>query len=510
MRTSHFFFCLLINIFFISTTISAQTVNFDQTWKEFLENDKISKMSELAKPNKLYDQPDYAKYLLMNTNTCFCQSELDDAEKLMAEIQTLDAAVLKAIPGYVKKKDDLETKIEAYHTMDAIWKRFLQTKAITPEELEAVTAAKSLCEKRTLAKYSFMMAYDHFCQGNIPKSRDIFENRTLSLTEKTTLRVKDVEGLGPEVAKMKSMFQDLAKLDVAWKSYIKTGVSPGFDIELPLFACNPTPNMRALVLQGAVDLCNLAPAKLDKIKKMQAESSVAPDAELGKKIKELEAGAEQKQSGLAVLNEEWAAFIVSNKVNGKYGYDYCSKEPLIRAYIMDGFAFPCELAEERLQKIDSLQRVERTPLEQITMTKINELSTLNDQSQTNGAKIEKLWNKFVAQGDKLPKDYQSADFYCDNIHQVKDWTMQGLSASCEESPAYLEQIESFQSTFEFQFTPDLECRVINLRIKIWDCRNEALQKLARIEAPDSYEERLKELRTEYGMEERPEACSVDK
>ncbi|MFM9949064.1 MAG: hypothetical protein ACKV1O_14075, partial [Saprospiraceae bacterium] len=251
---------------------------------------------------------------------------MDDAEKLMAEIQTLDAAVLKAIPGYVKKKDDLVSKIEAYHTIDAIWKQWLKTKSVTPEELEAVTAAKSLCEKKTLAKYSFMIAYDHFCQGNIPKSRDVFENRTLSLTEKTTLRVKDVEGLGPEVAKMKSMFQDLAKLDVAWKTYIKTGVSPGFDIELPLFACNPTPNMRALVLKGAVDMCNLAPGMLDKIKKMQAESSLAPDAELGKKIKELEAGVEQKENDLSVLNEEWAAFIVSNKVKGKYGYDYCSKE----------------------------------------------------------------------------------------------------------------------------------------------------------------------------------------
>ncbi len=510
MRTSYCFYCLIFNIFFISTTTFSQTVNFNETWKEFLANDKISNMSELVKPNKVYDQPDYAKYLLMNTNSCFCQSNLRDAESFMAEVQAMDAEVHKAIPGFLKKMDELEIKMSAYQSIDAIWKRFLLTKVVTLEELDAVTAAKTNCEKKTLAKYSFMTAYAHFCQGNIPTSKDVFENRTLQLTEKTTLRVKDVEGLAPEVAKMKSMFQDMVKLDNAWKTYMKTGVSPGFGIELPLFSCNPVPNMKALVLKGAVDVCKLAPAMLEKIEELQTESGVTLPRELEQKLKELEAAVAQKEGNLATLNEAWEAFIPKNQVKhlGKYGYEYCTKEPLIRAYIMDGFGFGCEMAEEMLQKIDSLQREERTPLEQITMNKINELSALNDKYQVNGAKLEKLWNKFVAQGDKLSENYQSADSYCDNIHQVKDWAMKGLSGTCEEGSRYLEQIESFQQTFEFKFTKELECRVQKLRIKIWDCRYEALQKLARIEAEtDSYEGRLKELMEEYGMSERPEVCS---
>ncbi|NUO01417.1 MAG: hypothetical protein HUU01_12475 [Saprospiraceae bacterium] len=468
-------------------------------------------MSELVKPNKVYDEPDYAKYLLMNTNTCFCQSEISDAEKLMAEIETIDPAVHKSIPGFVAKKEALETKMKAYHDLDAIWKQFLQTKEANLEELENLTAAKSSCEKKTLAKYSYMVAYAHYCEGNVPKSKDIFENRTLRLTEKTTLRVKDVEGLAPEVAKMKSMFQSIDKLDIAWKAYIKTGVSRGFDAELPVFPCNPTPKMKELVLKGAVDLCNLAPAMLDKIKKLQAESSVPPDAELAKEIEKLEKNIGQNEEGLAALNEAWEAFIPNNKVNPKikYGYKYCTKEPLIRAYIMDGFAFTCDLAEDMLQKIDSLQRIEITPLEEITMVKINELSAINDRHKADGVKIEKLWNKFVGQGDKPLKDYQSAEYYCDNIHQVKDWTIRGLSGTCEEAPQYLEQIESFQRTFEFQFTEPVECRVQNLRVKVWDCRYQALQKLAKIEASpaDSYEKKLEELMKEYEMSERPEPCT---
>lgn len=510
MRTSYYLFGLIINLFFISTTAYGQATNFDETWKEFLENKKISDMSELVKPDKVYEKPEYAKYLLMNANNSFCQSMVDEAEMLMAEIQEMDDEVHESIPGFVGRMEEIETKIKAYYSIDEIWKRFLQTNAVSQEELDAVAGAKTNCEKSTLAKYSYMTAFYHFCRGEVSTAKNIFENRTLRLTEKTSLRVEDVEGLAPQVAKMKSLFQDMTKLESAWKIYMETGVSPGFDIELPLFPCYPIPNIKALVLRGATDVCNSAPAMLQKIKQLQAESGVVPDGELAEKVKELEAAIQQDEANLAALNEAWEAFIPDNKVKhiGKYGYEYCSKEPLIRAYIMDGFASVCGRAEAMLQKIDSLQRVELTQLEQITMIKINELAALNERYLSNGMKIEQLWNKFVAQGDKLYEDYQSADLYCDYIHEVKDWTMKGLTSStCEEATRYLEEIETFQRNFEFHFARDLECRVRKLKIRVWDCRYQALEKLARVEAPDAYEERLKELMKEYGMRARPEACA---
>ncbi len=508
MRTTYFSFCFILNLIFIATGTFAQTINFDETWKEFLENNKISNMSELVKPNKVYEQEDYAKYLLMNTNTDFCQSDVDNAEKLMAEVQAIDPEVHKAIPGFVKKMEDLDAKIKAYQSMDELWTRFLKTKAVTLDELEAITAAKTSCEKKTLAKYSFMMAYAHYCEGNVPRAKEVFENRTLQLTEKTTLRVRDVEGLAKEVADMKSMFQDMAKLDVAWKKFIDTGVSPGFNIELPFFPCNPIPNMKVLLLNGALDVCEAAPEALEEIQQLQVKSGVAPNREVEKKITELETAIQEKNGDLAVLNEAWEAFLPDNKVKhlGKYGYEYCSKEAVIRAYIMDGFAYTCDLAEDMLDKIDSLQRVEPAKLDKITMTKINELSALIEKYAANGVKIEKLWSKFVAQGDKLNEDFLSTEMYCDNIYQVKDWTMKGFAASCEEGLQYLEQIEAFQQTFEFKFTKELECRVQRLRLKVWECRYQALQQLARVEAPNAYEKRLEELMKEYEMGARPQAC----
>ena len=470
-------------------------------------------MSELIKPNKATDKLDYAKYLLMNTNTNFCQSKVNRAEDLMAEINSIYTDYMhKAIPGFTGKKEDLEAKMKAYSSIDVVWNQFLRTKEVDQDKLEAVEAARTSCEKQTLAKYSYMSAYYHLCEGDIEQSRNIFENRTLKLAEKTTLRVKDVKGLAAEVKKMKTLYRNMSKLDVAWNSFVRTNKSPGFDLEIPLFNCNPIPNMKVLVLNGVRDLCDQGPRNLDKIASLQADSGVQPEGALRKKIEALEAAIAEKDDDLAILNEAWEAFIPENIVQhlGTYGYDYCTKEPLIKAYIMDGFANVCGMAEESLQKIDDLQRKEVTKLEDMTMRKINELAELNEQYQINGVVIDEIWNDFVANGDQLAEDFESTENYCDNIHHVKDWVMKGLAGSCLEGIQYLEEIEEFQRTIEFDFYKGLECRVQNLRIKVWDCRHQALLKLAKIQAPTDYEAKLQELMEENGMDARPDECSLNK
>ena len=218
----------------------------------------------------------------------------------------------------------------------------------------------------------------------------------------------------------------------------------------------------------------------------------------------------QDETKLSALDKAWKAFIPDNKVRIiDYGYEYCSKEALIRAYIMDGFGSVCTFAEEMLLKIDSLQRSERTPLEEITMIKIDELAAFYEQHESNGEIIDRIWNDFVAADDNLLEDYESTELYCDYVQLVKDWTMKGLSGTCDEGIQYLEQIEEVNQTFEWVFYEELECRVQKLRVKVWDCRHQLLEKLARLEAsPDAYDERLKELMEEYGMKERPPSLFV--
>jgi hypothetical protein len=371
MRLNYYIYCLFINLLFISTAAYSQTINFDETWEEFLINNKISNMSELYKPDKVHDLLDYAKYLLMNTNSDFCQSEVEEAESLMAEIQEIAADARKSIPGFAAKRKELEIKIKAYHSMDAIWKRFLLSKEVKLEELEAVKGVKTSCEKSTLAKYSYMKAYYHFCRGEVSKSKDIFENRTLRLAEKTSLRVENVEGLASEVAKMKKLFQNINELEAAWNTYLESGKSPGVNFDLPVFLCNPIPNYKEFTLKGAADICNSGPTMLKNIENLQIKSGVSLEWKMEEKIIEIKAAIKHNETKLSALDKAWKAFIPDNTLRQvEYGYEYCNTESLIKAYIMDGFGSVCLFAEENLLKIDSLRESDPIRLEVTTKIKI--------------------------------------------------------------------------------------------------------------------------------------------
>ena len=508
-RITYRFFCLIMGFFLIATTTTtAQSVNFEETWKEFLDNNKISNMSALNKPNSQHDPLNYLKYLMMNMNTSFCQSEIEEAEKMLVAINDIEVKAHQAIPGFVPKLKDLDAKLKAYHSMDAIWVEFLQARTVDLGRLNDVKAAKTSCEKQTLAKYSYMTVYAHFCKGDVAKAKNILENRTLRLTEKTSLRVEDVEGLESEVAKMKLLFQNINELEANWKDYVNTGVSAGYDTELPLFPCYPIPNMKEWLLKGAFDVCNAGPEMLEKVKNAKKESGVALDRDMKKKIKDLEAAIGENEDRLAVLNNAWKAFLPDNEVkmeNRKYGFEYCNTEPLIRAYIMEGFANVCGNAEESLQQIDELRQSDVT-LTKVTKDKINELFDTHLQTQADEVDINDLWNAFVAQGDTLYKDNQLADYYCDHIYDVKAWLIKGLSSSCQDAIPYLEKIDEVKNNLEFEFAQDIRCRVTKLRIRIWDCRYEALGKLAKVQSPDAVEEKIQELMEEYGVGERPEVC----
>ncbi len=489
----------------------ARAQSFEETWKEFLDNNKIANISALAKPDRYSDTKDYAKYLLMNMNSSFCQSEITKAENLMTDIKQLDPTVYGAVPGFVGRMEGLEAKASAYYQVDDLWKDFLVTRDPQLDKLDAIEAVKTTCEKSTLAKYSYMRMHASYCAGDIRAAQNIFENRTLRLAEKTSWKLQDVKGMAPEVAKMSALYGLLPELDRAWETYVKTGVSPGFAAELPMVACNPTPNVKAYILKGLNEPCETAPAMVAKIKQLQEETGMRFGDDINNGLIDLEDLAAGNDQALADLNEAWAAFLPDNKVKygTKYGYDYCSTEPLIKAYIMDGYTFVCELADFSSRRIDSLQKIRRVRLDDVTKEKIVELAKLESKYRFNGSRIEAVWDEFVADGDVLSADYISTDQYCDQIQEVKDWTIRGLSGDCEAGVEYLNKIEAFNEKFEFKFFQDLECRVQKLRIKVYDCRSALLEEIATLEAEQSsYEQRLAELKIEYGMSERPVACEA--
>ena len=507
LRTAHFAVCLII-----TASAFAQTGNFDETWKEFLENKSISNTSALVRPDPRTDLDDHAKYVLMNLNNAFCQSKLDKAEQWRDELARIDAEAYTSIPGFVARYEDIKSKMTMGERVDAVWRDFLDKRSVDPADLRALDGGGSSCEKQTLAKYSFLQAHTNLCQGEVALARRIFEKRTLQLAEKTSLRVADVPGLAPEVAQMKTYFRTLPRLGQAWKNYVDTGVSPGWDEELPLYPCYPEPNIKALILRGAADACGAAPQVIAEIEQLRSESGATIDDALAAHLTALEGTVADQRSARATLDKAWAAFLPDNEVptNLKYGHDYCEKLPLIRAYIMDGFAFVCETAEVSLDQIAELQSEKPAKLDAATKEKIEDLKALLQAYLDNGERIDGLWNEFVSQGDTLYADYYSSTDYCDRIQQVKDWTMRGLLGDCESPDFYqsVEKIDFFQESFTFQFYEELDCRVQKLRRRAYDCRYEILYTLAELdeESEEPLDARIAALLAEHEMGERPALC----
>ena len=173
--------------------VQAQFVNFQDTWKEFLSDEKTSNISKLTKPSSK-EVIDYSKYCLMYANTYFCGGNIGDSEEQMEEIRNIGANAYNQISGFKERFEDLELKIKAYHKVNRLWKIFLIKRNVRLEDLE-IEAATQVCEKGTLAKYFHMATYASYCQKDLAKAKDYFENRVLKLVERTSLNVSDVDGL---------------------------------------------------------------------------------------------------------------------------------------------------------------------------------------------------------------------------------------------------------------------------------------------------------------------------
>ena len=456
---------------FIQKNSSAQFVNFEDTWKEFLANNKISNISEMPKPKK--NQPiDYLRYCLMVANTHFCSGDIGDAENMMAEVKKMGKDAYKTIPGYGAKHDDLSVKIKAYHQVEFLWKRFLKTKSVSLEELEKVAEAKTVCEKGTLAKYFYMVAHAHYCKGEIAEAKGHFEGRVLKLAERTSLKVEDITGLAEEVKTMKFLFINLPKLGKAWKEYQSSGESKGFDIELPVIECYSIPSMKEYVLRGASDVCKYGNEMLQKINKLKESNSHSLPSDLKEGISWLQKEVEKNNKDVANLNKSWKQFMPKDTLlNGiNFGFEYCDKESEIRAYTMDGRINYCNKGEEILEKINAIKSENKPDLKSITLEKIKNLEIKLEEEKDNVANLNQLWDEFISNKDTILEPFDVAGYFCDKIALAKSWTIKGHMDACKKGQHYINNIDHLKQQESLEFDEELACRIRRLRIKVWDCR----------------------------------------
>lgn len=326
---------LLLIFQLMGTGVQAQLINFEETWQAFLKDPLTASVSELPKPPKS-SVGDYAKYHLMYANSSFCADELIDAESYLKELKSMDQSQYDKYPGFTQRLADLEEKMKAYYKVDVLWKRHLQKFNVSRGELEAAEEGRKVCEKGTLAKYYQMMSMAYYCEGNEAEALNQFENKAMRIVDKTSLEAADVEGLPGEIKRSRNHFKVLGQLNKAWKTYMDSDVSPGFEPEVPLYKCYTIPNMKAYMLRAMVDVCKNGSEMLEKIKELEADNTHDIPADLAEKIGWLEAEVKKYNGNLAVLNKAWGQFTSSGKVDPslKYMGEYCEKDAQIKAYTM--------------------------------------------------------------------------------------------------------------------------------------------------------------------------------
>jgi hypothetical protein len=486
--TNHLFLFLLAFIGLLPLS-QAQVANFEETWKEFLAKDKISNISEMTKPPK-NEKMDYAKYCLMYSNTNYCAGNISGAQGYMDEIRAIGEETVGKIPGFTERFDLIDINIDAYHEVDQLWVSFLENKTVDFEALDGVSHAQKVCEKGTLAKYAYMMAYGNFCKGDMVEAKRFFEKRVLNLVEKTSLKIADVQGLEAEVDHMKKVLAGMDALEPAWKEYLATDVSPGFDTEMPEMNCYPEPAVKAYILQAAVDVCVNGAEMLEKINTLtanlsssQAGSTSTLSADLTKKLSWLKGEVKKYSGDVDALQLAWKDFIPDNELEADMDFstEYCEKEAQVKAYIMDGTINACTKGWEMLEKITTIWQTDKPDLDDITLAKIKGLKTIMESGKADQATLANLWDTFVENGDTLTAKYKLAAFYCDDLLQVKSWTIAGHMDACDSGQDYLDKIDQRQKASKLKFSDTLSCSIKHLRQKVYDCRYQELVEKARKE-----------------------------
>jgi len=464
---------LVFSLLFICglfTDVSGQVINFEETWKAFLKENKTSNISKLPQPPP--SSIDFPKYCLMYANSNFCFNRVVNAERFMSKIKETDEKILKAIPGFNERYIDLGTKIEAYHQLDKIWERFIVSYDATLDELEKVKTARQVCEKGTLAKYTQMETYIYYCQGDVEKAKDIFENYVLMVVDKTTLKSADVNGLDKELNTFRALFKVLPVLNKEWAAFMKSGESKGFDKAIPVLSCNVNPNIKGYLLEAASDLCNKGMEMLKKIKALEAKSNGNIDKDVAEKIKWLEESAGEYSGDEVVLNKAWTAFTPDNSLAKQLDWTltYCLKVDQIRSYTMNGI-LNCDQSIPMLKKIKAIQKELESKLDKTTTAKI---ALLEKNIETFNGDLDALtaaWKSFVPE-NQLTDEPDYTLIYCDKVAQIRSYTMNGVLHHCTLGAAMIKKIEAVKKEHEVKLDETTEAKVKTLNDLVAKTKND--------------------------------------
>jgi hypothetical protein len=473
------FLCLCLVAFVPNVLSAQQLVNMEETWQEFLSNDKTANISKLKKPDK--SQPaNYIKYSLIYANTYFCGDNIESADEMLHEIEVIGNEVWDRVPGFEERYLVLKENMEAYRALDPVWTKFLNNKtSVSKEDVEAFPEAKRICERGTLCKYFYMISHDHFCQKELEKAREVFDTRIRRLVA-TTFNPDDIEGLGEEVARMTKFWDAMDELTPAWEAYMETDMSPGMQAEMPIIDCYVIPNMKVCILKATYDICGVGEEMLNKLKDLQRINTDPIPSDVMDKIAFIKEEVRVIKKDLAIVNTYWKKFTQTGNLPSDVGYKYefsCDREAEVKAYLMDGFMDPCMKGEEALKNISKVRKKYKPALAPVTMAKFKELKALVTVSSGDITVLNEAWEDFLPD-NALSNEYDLSFDYCDKLAEIKSFIIDGTVNVCERGLQRLDDIENVLDENDVVIDPQTQEKLDALEAKSskLDAKHEVLNK----------------------------------
>jgi hypothetical protein len=442
-----------------------------ELWTTFLANKNVG-LDDLEKAvtgRSVCEKGTLAKYFYISAyaNYCngnFANTKVDFENKVISLVEkaNFDPKNVEGLPAEIKFMKEI---IRVNNLLETAWSQYMKTD-VSPgfkDDLEVVK-----CNVVPNMKIYVLRAMTDVCKNGSEMLKKIKELQKINTQTIPADLQKKIDWLNAEVTKYDG---NLAELNRAWQEFVSTDKVTG--TKYKGIYCEKDAQIKAYIMEGTIDYCTKGEEMLSEIEKIQKEFNPTLDQVTKDKHVKLQAMVKKEKDNVALLTKAWDEFSSkdTNVVNTKFPFEYCSKEMLAQAYIMDGRLGICSIGESRLSDLLKMKKMGNFEgFAATTISKFEDFESKVNEIKKNNEHLNKLWSTFVSNNDTISESYSVAEYYCDKNMQVKSWCLMGHFNTCEQGQQYLTKIDDFTKKHSLKYDAELACRITRLRIKVWDCR----------------------------------------
>lgn len=426
-------------------------------WEAYMETD--------ISPGMEAELPVIGCYVIPNMKACILKATYDICgvgEKMLTKLKDLKEKSNDPIPAeIIEKMEFIEEEVRAIKkdlaVLNTYWKKFVKN-----NQLPNGGAYKHefACDREAEVKAYLMDGLSDPCMHgaealeNISKVRKKYKP---ALGKVTLEKLKELKAL------VKVESGDITVLQEAWEDFLPDNQLSN-TYELSFEYCDKLAEIKALIIDGTIHICDKGEQRLDDIETVLDENEVDIDTETQTKLEALQEKSGKLSAKKEVLEKAWNYFLENDKVSDDYEYDYdfsCDRELDVKAYLLDGYTNPCLSGKYGLGEVDKVMKKYNPTLSDETRNLIKKLKNRLANEGSNVKTLTKAWEDFVPD-NKLSGEINFVFDYCDKIAECRAFIMDGTINFCERGKKRLEDIYQLQEDYLLTLDQTMEDKLENL------------------------------------------------